>query len=64
MEKFFITFGRFLLGLYFLYPGITKIPRYEFMIEYMNLHNVPFVDILLPLTIVLQIVFGLTLIIG
>ena len=64
MEKFFITFGRFLLGLYFLYPGITKIPRYEFMIEYMNLHNVPFVDLLLPLTIVLQIVFGLTLIIG
>ena len=40
---------------YFLYPGITKIPKYDFMIEYMTLHNIPLVDILLPLTIVLQI---------
>jgi|TARA_B110000858_G_scaffold117532_1_gene134109 putative oxidoreductase len=64
MEKISITTGRMLLGLYFLYPGITKIPRYDFMVEYMTLHNIPLINILLPLTIVLQIVLGLMLITG
>jgi putative oxidoreductase len=64
MEKTFITIGRGLLGLYFLYPGITKIPSYGFMVEYMNLHNIPFVTILLPITILLQVVLGLMLITG
>ena len=64
MEKISITTGRMLLGLYFLYPGITKIPRYDFMVEYMTLHNIPLLNILLPLTIVLQIVLGLMLITG
>ena len=64
MEKISITNGRMLLGLYFLYPGITKIPRYDFMVEYMTLHNIPLINILLPLTIVLQIVLGLMLITG
>ena len=64
MEKISITTGRILLGLYFLYPGITKITRYDFMVEYMTLHNIPLINILLPLTIVLQIVLGLMLITG
>jgi putative oxidoreductase len=64
MEKMSITTGRILLGLYFLYPGITKIPRYDFMVEYMSLHNIPLIHILLPVTIVIQIVFGLMLIAG
>ncbi|MCT2529421.1 DoxX family protein [SAR92 clade bacterium H921] len=64
MEKMSITTGRILLGLYFLYPGITKIPRYDFMVEYMSLHNIPLINILLPVTIVIQIVFGLMLIAG
>ena len=64
MEKISITTGRMLLGLYFLYPGITKSPRYDFMVEYMTLHNIPLINILLPLTIVLQIVLGLMLITG
>ena len=64
MEKISITIGRVLLGLYFLYPGITKIPKYDFMVEYMTLHNIPFINILLPLTIILQIVLGLMLITG
>ena len=64
MEKAFITIGRGLLGLYFLYPGVTKIPSYNFMIEYMTLHNIPFVTILLPITILLQVVLGLMLITG
>ena len=64
MEKSSITFGRVLLGLYFLLPGISKIPTYEFTLEYMTLHNIPMAGILLPITIVLQVVFGLMLIIG
>ena len=64
MEKTFITIGRGLLGLYFLYPGITKIPSYGFMVEYMTLHNIPFVTILLPITILLQVVLGLMLMTG
>ena len=64
MEKTFITIGRGLLGLYFLYPGVTKIPSYNFMVEYMTLHNIPFVTILLPITILLQVVLGLMLITG
>ena len=64
MEKAFITIGRGLLGLYFLYPGVTKIPSYNFMVEYMTLHNIPFVTILLPITILLQVVLGLMLITG
>ena len=58
MEKISLTVGRFLLGFYFLYPGITKIPSYEFMGDYMALHNVPFVGLLLPITILLQVVCG------
>ena len=64
MEKTFITIGRALLGLYFLLPGISKIPTYALTIEYMSLHNIPFVNILLPITIFLQLVLGSTLIIG
>ena len=64
MEKPSISIGRVLIGLYFLYPGITKIPRFEFMVDYMNLHNIPFVGILLPITIFLQIILGSMLIIG
>ena len=64
MEKTFITIGRVLLGLYFLLPGISKIPTYAITIEYMTLHNIPFVNILLPITILLQLVLGTTLILG
>ena len=64
MEKFSITLGRVLLGLYFLLPGISKIPTYAGTIEYMLLHNIPLASTLLPITIVLQVVLGLMLIIG
>ena len=64
MEKTFITVGRMLLGLYFLLPGISKIPTYAGTTEYMLLHNIPMASILLPITIVLQLVLGITLIIG
>ena len=64
MEKTFITVGRMLLGLYFLLPGISKIPTYAATTEYMLLHNIPLASILLPITIVLQIGLGVMLIIG
>jgi len=64
MEKTFITVGRMLLGLYFLLPGISKIPSYAGTTEYMLLHNIPLASILLPITIVLQVGLGVMLIIG
>ena len=64
MENTFITVGRMLLGLYFLLPGISKIPTYAVTTEYMLLHNIPLASILLPITIVLQIGLGVMLIIG
>ena len=64
MEKTFITVGRVLLGFYFLIPGISKIPAYGGTAEYMLLHNIPLVSILLPITIVLQVGLGAMLIIG
>ena len=64
MEKIFITVGRVMLGLYFLLPGISKIPTYAGTTEYMLLHNIPLASILLPITIVLQIGLGVMLIIG
>ena len=64
MEKTFITVGRVMLGLYFLLPGISKIPTYTGTTEYMLLHNIPLASILLPMTIVLQVGLGVMLIIG
>ena len=64
MEKTFITVGRILLGLYFLLPGISKIPTYAGTTENMLLHNIPLASILLPITIVLQIGLGVMLIMG
>ncbi len=64
IEKLSITLGRVLLGLYFLSPGISKISSYGLTSEYMALHNIPMVSILLPITIILQIVLGSTLFIG
>ena len=64
MDKFSITLGRILLGLYFLLPGITKIPSYASTTEYMLLHNIPLASVFLPITIVLQVGLGVMLIIG
>lgn len=56
--------GRFLLGLYFILPGVQKITQYEMMSQYMAKFGVPMISVLLPLTIVLQIALGLAVIIG
>lgn len=56
--------GRFLLGLYFLLPGISKITGFDGMTQYMIEHGVPLATMLLPITIVLQIGGGAALILG
>lgn len=64
MQHACLLAGRILLGLYFIAPGLTKITNYDGMASYMELHNVPFIGLLLPLTIVLQIGLGAALIAG
>ena len=62
--SFAVTLGRFLLGLYFFLPGISKVTGYTDTLSYMALHNIPAPELLLPITIVLQIGGGVMLIIG
>lgn len=56
--------GRFLLGVYFILPGVSKITGYAQTMDYMAEHNVPLISVLLPLTILLQVGLGIFLIIG
>lgn len=56
--------GRALLGLYFIVPGIMKITGWAGMVGYMDAHGVPLIPVLLSLTIILQIVGGISLAIG
>lgn len=64
IENSCLLVGRFLLGSYFILPGIQKIFQYQRMTDYMLAHSVPFTDLLLPLTIIIQIAAGLAIIIG
>lgn len=63
-ETIVLLAGRFLLGLYFILPGVQKITNFEGMSQYMAKHSVPMIDFLLPLTILLQIIGGIAIIIG
>jgi len=63
-ETIMLLAGRFLLGLYFILPGVQKITSYDVMTQYMAKHSVPLIDVLLPLTIFLQILGGIAIIIG
>ena len=56
--------GRFLLGLYFVLPGISKITGFDGTTQNMIEHGVPLAAVLLPITIVLQIGGGAALIVG
>ncbi len=56
--------GRVLLGLYFLIPGISKIVGFGGTAQYMATHGVPFVSVLLPITILVQIGGGAALLVG
>ena len=59
-----LLLGRFLLGMYFILPGIQKIAEFDKMSAYMQAHDVPLISILLPLTILIQLTAGAALIIG
>ena len=53
-----------MLGLYFFLPGLSKVVGYADTLSYMSLHNIPAPELLLPITIVLQIAGGVMLMIG
>lgn len=63
-QRTMLLAGRGLLGLYFILPGISKITGFAGMSEYMTAHGVPFVPVLLVLTIILQIGCGTALVAG
>lgn len=63
-QRMLLLAGRALLGLYFVLPGITKITGFSDMSAYMAAHGVPFIPVLLVLTIVIQIGGGLSLMAG
>lgn len=63
-QRAMLLIGRGLLGLYFILPGISKITGFAGMSEYMAAHGVPFVPVLLVLTIILQLGCGASLVAG
>lgn len=63
-EKTLRLVSRVLLGLYFIVPGIMKITGFAAMAEYMAAHGVPIIPVVLPLTIVLQVGGGISLLAG
>jgi putative oxidoreductase len=52
------------MGTYFILPGLQKITNYQTITDTMLAHDVPATDLLLPLTIFIQIILGLAIIIG
>ena len=64
IENACLLVGRGLLGLYFILPAISKIADFPGTSAYMAEHHVPFIPILLVLTIALQLICGLFLIVG
>jgi putative oxidoreductase len=59
-----LLLGRFLIGMYFILPGISKITGFEAMSAYMAEHNVPMIPVLLVVTIILQLGCGTAVIVG
>lgn len=63
-EKFCVTTGRALLGIYFILPGITKVTGFEQNSQYMADHGMIFIPFFLVLTIIIQIGGGAALVAG
>ncbi|MDA7768752.1 DoxX family protein [Porticoccaceae bacterium] len=63
-DNYYFVLGRTLLGLYFIVPGVTKVAGYQGYLDLMASKGVPLVEILLPLTILIQIGAGLFMIAG
>ncbi len=47
--------GRFILGIYFLLPGLAKFTSYDFHVEYMASHGMIFIPFFLILSGVIQV---------
>ncbi|MDA0953862.1 MAG: DoxX family protein [Proteobacteria bacterium] len=63
-DRAYFVLGRTLLGLYFLVPGLSKIVGYSGTLDLMASKQVPLSEILLPITILVQIGGGVLLIAG
>ena len=63
-NKCLYPLGRFLLGLYFLLPGLSKVFLFQENLEVVIEREVPFPTFSLSLMAVVQIFFGLMLMFG
>ena len=63
-EKFLVTAGRVLLGVYFILPGINKVTDFEGNSQYMAEHGMVFIPFFLVLTIIIQLGGGFAMVAG
>lgn len=64
MDKFSITIGRFLLGLYFFIPGIRKFTESDQLTAYMQSHDIAFAPQLLWFAGAASVIGGILLMSG
>ena len=64
LDSVFFIVGRSLLGLYFILPGLGKVFDFASTLALMRMKGVPFSLVLLPLTIVIQLLGGIFLVLG
>ena len=63
-DRYFYIVGRFLLGLYFLLPGLAKVFLFQDNLDVVVLREVPFPTFSLSLVAIAQIFFGTMLMLG
>ena len=63
-DNLYLLLGRILLGLYFLVFGALKVPTYFDTLSLMISKGVPLSGVLLPITIIVEVLAGFFLIIG
>ena len=63
-DRYFYIVGRFLLGLYFLLPGLSKVFLFQDNLDVVVLREVPFPYLSLSLVAIVQIFFGIMLMLG
>ena len=63
-DRYFYIVGRFLLGLYFLLPGLSKVFLFQDNLDVVVLREVPFPCLSLSLVAIVQIFFGIMLMLG
>ncbi|MDA8709615.1 DoxX family protein [Gammaproteobacteria bacterium] len=64
LDSTFFIVGRSLLGIYFILPGLSKVFDFASTLALMKMKGVPFSLVLLPLTIVIQLLGGIFLVLG